>query len=90
MVLVERSLESLETRPFPEDVQQDRVARIGTDEIATNCLRCCLGCQRDAARCGAGVCAISAISLPMMALPKELKFSATMTKAPGPPITLVL
>src|SRR5262249_24313851 len=40
-------------------------------------------------RCGEGEsAAISAISFLMMARPNELKFSATRTNAPGPPITL--
>src|SRR5262249_59389267 len=34
-------------------------------------------------------CAISAISFLVMALPKELKFSATATNAPAPPMTLL-
>ena len=32
---------------------------------------------------------ISALNLLRIAWPNELKFSATITKAPGPPITLV-
>jgi hypothetical protein len=39
--------------------------------------------------CCGRVCAISAISFLTSALPKELKFSATMTNAPGPPMTLL-
>jgi hypothetical protein len=47
---------------------------------------------RAADRNGSGSCAwaTSAIIFLMMACPNELKFSATMTKALGPPITLVL
>src|SRR5260370_15582183 len=37
---------------------------------------------------GYGLAAISAMSLLRIACPNELKFSATMTKAPGPPTTL--
>ena len=38
---------------------------------------------------GSCACETSAIILLMMASPKELKFFATMTKAPGPPMTLL-
>jgi hypothetical protein len=38
--------------------------------------------------CCGSACAISAISFLVMALPKELKFSATATNAPAPPMTL--
>ena len=38
---------------------------------------------------GSPPAAISAIILLMIAWPNELKFCATITKAPGPPITLV-
>jgi hypothetical protein len=41
------------------------------------------------ARCWSTGCAISAISFLVMALPKELKFSATTTNAPGPPMTFL-
>jgi hypothetical protein len=37
---------------------------------------------------GEGAAAISAISFLTMALPNALKSSATITKAPGPPMTL--
>jgi hypothetical protein len=44
--------------------------------------------QRSCACFGYGLAAISAMSLLRIACPNELKFSATMTKAPGPPTTL--
>jgi hypothetical protein len=46
-----------------------------------------VGHYRATSRRSIDACAISAISLMVMALPNELKSSATMTKASGPPIT---
>jgi len=44
-------------------------------------------CRRQC--CCSSACAISAISFLVMALPKELNFSATATNAPAPPMTLL-
>jgi hypothetical protein len=41
------------------------------------------------ARCRGSACAISAISFLTMMSPNELEFSATMTNAPGPPMTFL-
>ena len=41
------------------------------------------------ARCCGTACAISAISFLTMMSPNELEFFATMTNAPGPPMTLL-
>src|SRR5215471_1197309 len=45
-------------------------------------------CRRQC--CCSSACAISAISFLVMALPKELKFSATATTAPAPPMRSTL
>ena len=47
------------------------------------------GPRQFSARCWGTISAISAISFLTMMSPNELEFSATMTNAPGPPMTLL-
>jgi hypothetical protein len=64
---------SLIGKPIPFDTE---------DPMARGSPYCNITCS------GTGAIAISAISLLRIAFANELKFSATITNAPGPPITL--